>query len=158
MVGVDSKNRCSILAESKTGRCQRPLANAAPAILTAQTPVDGSPYVFSSDEDFATSYQGTRRYWWKAVQIAELPGVTPHTLRHTIGSAAVSSGGSQPLIRAIFGRANQQSTSVYAHNQGDPARRAADRDGAGGADRGGKNSTSQVNLTGQSRHVAPHGL
>jgi site-specific recombinase XerD len=61
------------------------------------------------------------------VKLANLPGVTPHTLRHTIGSAAVSSGETLAMTGALLGHANQQSTSIYAHMQQDPARRAADR-------------------------------
>jgi integrase len=63
----------------------------------------------------------------KVVKLANLPGVTPHTLRHTIGSAAVSSGETLAMTGALLGHANQQSTSIYAHMQQDPARRAADR-------------------------------
>ena len=32
------------------------------------------------------------RLLYPAIKLAELPGVTPHTLRHTLGSTAVSSG------------------------------------------------------------------
>jgi integrase len=56
-----------------------------------------------------------------------LPGVTPHTLRHTIGSAAVSSGETLAMTGALLGHADNRSTSIYAHMQQDPARRAADR-------------------------------
>jgi integrase len=123
---VDFENRCLVLEDSKTGRSIRPLANAAVAILKSQAPV-GSPFVFPSDADARKFYQGTKRYWRKAVKLANLPGVTPHTLRHTIGSAAVSSGETLAMTGAILGHSNQQSTSIYAHMQHDPARRAADR-------------------------------
>lgn len=58
---------------------------------------------------------------------AELPGVTPHTLRHTMGSTAVSTGEALALTGAILGHANPRSTAIYAHVQRDPSRRAADR-------------------------------
>ena len=58
---------------------------------------------------------------------ADLPGVTPHTLRHTMGSTAVSSGEALALTGAILSHANLRSTAIYAHVQNDPSRRAADR-------------------------------
>ena len=82
--------------------------------------------VFPS-EDGSTFYQGTKRFWPKVTERAGLPGVTPHTLRHTIGSAAVSSGETLAMTGALLGHANARSTSIYAHMQQDPARRAADR-------------------------------
>ena len=81
---VDFGRACLTLAETKTGRSIRPLAHAASAILTAQPRDVSSEDVFPSDDNTATYYQGTKRYWVRAVKLANLPGVTPHTLRHTI--------------------------------------------------------------------------
>ena len=78
-------------------------------------------------EDGKTFYQGTKRFWPKVVARAGLPGVTPHTLRHTIGSAAVSSGETLAMTGALLGHSNSRSTGIYAHMQQDPARKAADR-------------------------------
>ena len=72
-------------------------------------------------------YQGTKRLWPKVIAKADLPGVTPHTLRHTMGSTAVSTGEALALTGAILGHANARSTALYAHVQNDPSRRAADR-------------------------------
>mgnify|MGYP000432107421 CR=1 FL=1 len=124
---IDFERACLVLEDSKTGRSVRPLASAAVSILNAQTPVDRSAFVFPSDDDAEVFYQGTKRYWVKAVKLAKLPGVTPHTLRHTIGSAAVSTGETLAMTGALLGHASQQATSIYAHMQQDPARRAADR-------------------------------
>lgn len=124
---IDFERACLILEDSKTGRSVRPLASAAVAILKAQMRVEGSAFVFTSDDNADVFYQGTKRYWVKAVKLANLPGVTPHTLRHTIGSAAVSTGETLAMTGALLGHASQQATSIYAHMQQDPARRAADR-------------------------------
>lgn len=114
------------LADSKTGFSVRPLAGSAVAVLARIARDPASPYVFPS-EDGRTFYQGTKRFWGKVVKRAELPGVTPHTLRHTLGSASVSSGETLTMTGALLGHADQRSTSIYAHMQQDPARRAADR-------------------------------
>jgi hypothetical protein len=61
------------------------------------------------------------------IKIAKLPGVTPHTLRHTLGSTATSSGEALALTGAILGHANLRSTAIYAHVQHDPSLEAAKR-------------------------------
>jgi hypothetical protein len=72
-------------------------------------------------------FQGMKRVWSKAIEKAKLEGVTPHTLRHTMGSTAISSGEALALTGAILGHANPRSTAIYAHVQTDPSRRAANR-------------------------------
>lgn len=123
---VDFEFGCLRLGDSKTGRSVRPLAGAAAALLAGLKAQAQSPFVFPSEKG-SSYYQGTKRFWAKIIKLADLPGVTPHTLRHTIGSAAVSTGETLAMTGAILGHANSQSTNIYAHMQQDPARRAADR-------------------------------
>ena len=123
---IDFHHACLRLAETKTGRSVRPLASAALALLQSVSREPGAEFVFPS-EDGASFYQGTKRFWPIVTARAGLAGVTPHTLRHTIGSAAVSSGETLAMTGALLGHANARSTSIYAHMQNDPARRAADR-------------------------------
>lgn len=80
------------LDHTKTGRSIRPLGAAARAILASLTPRDGSPFVFPADlgDGF---YAGTKRLWPRIIARAQLgPEVTPHVLRHSVGSLAASSG------------------------------------------------------------------
>ncbi len=72
-------------------------------------------------------YQGMKGVWSKAIERAEFPGVTPHTLRHTMGSTSISTGEALALTGAILGHANPRSTAIYAHVQTDPRRQAANR-------------------------------
>ena len=65
--------------------------------------------------------------WSRAIEKAHLPDVTPHTLRHTMGSTAISTGEALALTGAILGHANPRSTAIYAHVQNDPSKRAANR-------------------------------
>jgi integrase len=47
---------------------------------------------------------------------AGLPGVTPHTLRHTAGSLALASGASVVTVQKLLGHRNAQTTlNVYSH-------------------------------------------
>lgn len=123
---IDFERGCLRLEDSKTGRSVRPLALAAVLLLEGLPREPGADFVFPS-EDGKTYYQGTKRFWVKVIACAGLPGVTPHTLRHTLGSSAVSTGETLAMTGALLGHATPQATSIYAHMQQDPARRAADR-------------------------------
>jgi integrase len=123
---VDAERGLLVLDDTKTGKSIRPLGAAAVALLQSLTRDPDSEFVFPAE--FGDGhYQGTKRLWAKAIRKAALPGVTPHTLRHTIGSTAVSLGEGMALTGAILGHANPRSTAIYAHIQFDPSRRAADR-------------------------------
>lgn len=67
------------------------------------------------------------RLWPKIVKKARLPGVTPHTLRHTVGSTAVSNGEALLMAGTILRHANPRSTAIYAHVQAAPSKKSADR-------------------------------
>jgi integrase len=123
---VDFGRGLLILDDSKTGKSVRPLGAAALALLESINRVPETAYVFPAEigEGY---YQGMKRLWERVIKKAGLPGITPHTLRHTIGSTAVSSGEALALTGAILGHANPRSTAIYAHVQHDPSRRAADR-------------------------------
>src|SRR5208337_560788 len=123
---IDFERGLLILANSKTGRSVRPLGAAALVLLKSVKRCAESAFVFPA-ESGEGHYQGTKRLWPKVIARAGLPGVTPHTLRHTMGSTAVSSGEALALTGAILGHANARSTALYAHVQNDPSRRAANR-------------------------------
>lgn len=114
------------LDDSKTGKSVRPLGAAAVALLESLPREVASGFVFPAERGEGY-FQGTKRIWAKAVKKARLPGVTPHTLRHTIGSTAISTGEALALTGAILGHSNPRSTAIYAHVQNDPSRRAANR-------------------------------
>ncbi len=137
---TDLEDGFLVLDDSKTGKSLRPLGVAAQLLLRdirkrrdAIDPKDeetvrkrNSIYVFPAERG-ENHFQGTKRYWKRAIAKAKLPGVTPHTLRHTLGSTATSSGEALALTGAILGHANLRSTAIYAHVQMDPSKRAANR-------------------------------
>ncbi len=122
---VDFEASCLRLGDSKTGASRRSLAAPAAAILR-RIVRGSSPFVFPSERG-ESFYQGTKKVWPKLIELAGLPGVTPHTLRHTVGSAAVSSGETLAMTGALLGHTDHRSTSIYAHMQEHPAKAAADR-------------------------------
>ena len=125
---IDFERGLLVLADSKTGRSVRPLATAAVKLLKTIQRTEGSDFVFPADSGDGF-FQGTKKVWPKIVKKAKLEGVTPHTLRHTVGAIATSSGEALALTGAILGHANMRSTMIYAHVEMDPSKLAADRVG-----------------------------
>lgn len=125
---VDFDRGLLMLADSKTGRSIRPLANAALALLKSIDRIEDSEYVFPADRGDGF-FQGTKTIWPKIVKKAGLEGVTPHTLRHTMGAISTSTGEALALTGAILGHSNMRSTMIYAHVEMDPSRKAANRVG-----------------------------
>jgi len=125
---IDFERGLLVLADSKTGRSVRPLAAAAVKLLHTIQRDEDSDYVFPADSG-ESFFQGTKKVWPKIVKKAGLEGVTPHTLRHTVGAIATSSGEALALTGAILGHANIRSTMIYAHVEMDPSKLAADRVG-----------------------------
>ncbi len=123
---LDLERGMLVLADTKTGKSIRPLGAAAIAILEGISRDPESEYVFPAERGDG-HYQGAKQLWPNVISKAALPGVTPHTLRHTMGSTAVSFGEALALTGAILGHANPRSTAIYAHVQYDSSRRAADR-------------------------------
>src|SRR4029453_3928534 len=95
--------------------------------LLASIPQDGDSDYFFPAERGAGFYHGTKRIWPEAIKRAKLPGVTPHTLRHTLGSTAVSSGESLKMGGALLGHATIRSSAVDTHRQVAPAVIVANR-------------------------------
>ncbi len=125
---VDFDRAALIFGGSKTGFSMRPLNSAAMALLAEVGRQDGVDFVFPAERGDGF-YQGTKRVWPAAIAKANLSGVTPHTLRHTLGSTAVSAGESLEMTGALLGHANMRSTQIYAHLQADPSLRVANRIG-----------------------------
>jgi integrase len=117
-----------VFGDSKTGTSVRPLGAPVLALLSSIPETPGSDFFFPAERAGATFYTGTKRVWPEAIRLAGLGGkVTPHTLRHSLGSAAVSSGESLKLAGALLGHVTVAATNVYAHLQHDPSVTVADR-------------------------------
>lgn len=123
---VDFDQGCLRLADTKTGKSVRPLGSAAIAVLRGITRTEDSDYVFPAEMGDGF-FRGYKTPWKHAIEKAGLPGVSPHTLRHTMGSTAISSGEALAVTGAILGHSSLRSTAIYAHVQNGPARQVADR-------------------------------
>jgi integrase len=68
---------------------------------------------------------------WQAVRsAASLPDVRLHDLRHTYASLLASAGQSLPIIGALLGHTQPQTTARYAHLLDDPLRAATEHVGS----------------------------
>jgi integrase len=68
---------------------------------------------------------------WRALsKAAGIIGLRIHDLRHSHASFLVSGGASLPLIGALLGHSNPQTTARYAHLADDPLRAASERVGS----------------------------
>src|SRR5262249_40981221 len=78
--------------------------------------------------------RSTWENWWvlsKGWQNpAGIEGLRIHDLRHSYASQLVSAGHSLPLIGALLGHSQPQTTHRYAHLFDDPLRKATEQVGA----------------------------
>ncbi|OYW56708.1 MAG: hypothetical protein B7Y80_01070 [Hyphomicrobium sp. 32-62-53] len=116
-------------AHTKQRREHRiPLSQAAVALLQQikASQVPSCRFVFPGDtrEGPLTEMNG---FWRRLREKANIPDVTIHDLRHTYASILVSSGLSLPIIGALLGHTQAQTTARYAHLADHPLREATER-------------------------------
>lgn len=77
---------------------------------------DLSDYLFPGTDGAAMTIGWFNARFSKAVEALGVPGVTPHTLRHTAGSLAISEVGSVVVASKLLGHRNVTTTAnVYSH-------------------------------------------
>jgi integrase len=108
-----------------------PLSAPALQVLSEirSTQAKASPFAFPGRRDGAPLVN-MRRIWEDVCNLAELPGVRIHDLRHSYASLLASSGLSLPIIGALLGHTQASTTQRYAHLLDDPLRAATERVGA----------------------------
>jgi integrase len=93
--------------------------------------VNGSDYLFPSRSSSKHPHlMELKKAWAKICELADLEDVRIHDLRHTFASILASGGASLPLIGALLGHTQVQTTQRYAHLMDDPLRVATSRVGA----------------------------
>jgi integrase len=112
---VDEEGSCLRLTESKEGASVRPAGLAAFEMLTKAEKKKSCPYVLMPIRG-SGAFGGMPRAWKRAIKSALLPGVTPHTLRHSYASVAGDLGFTESTIAALLGHAAGSVTSRYVHH------------------------------------------
>ena len=116
------------LLDTKTG--ERTVYMTAPvAEVLGQLPRDDdSPWVLPAitDPTRALPIPTMDHAWRRIKQLAGIPDVRMHDLRHSHASVAASAGLSLPLIGKLLGHQTPTTTARYAHLADHPVRRAAE--------------------------------
>lgn len=137
---VDLTRRRLLLPDSKTGEKLIPLNAQAVKVLEWLPRTLGNPYVIVGGRH-GQHLVNIRKPWGFVRERAGLDDVRLHDLRHSFASVAVSGGASLPMVGALLGHTQPQTTARYAHladspvtelndSIGDAIERAMDGDAA----------------------------
>src|SRR4051794_30139965 len=123
---VDTAGQALRLADSKTGESVRPVGKAAMDVIRAAMDHAGkSEFVFPA-RNGTTNFTGLPKGWTRIVG-TQLPGITPHTLRHSFASIADDLGYSEATIGVMLGHSGGGTTRKYIHKLDPALVAAADR-------------------------------
>lgn len=123
---VDFERRALRIPDSKTGAKIIPLGAPALTVLSKLSRDDKVQWVFPAERG-KSHFVGTPPVWRRLKQLAKLPDVRIHDLRHGFASVAVADQASLYLVGKVLGHTQAETTQRYAHLQLDPVRAVADR-------------------------------
>ncbi|TGW14585.1 DUF4102 domain-containing protein [bacterium NHP-B] len=123
---VDLDTPCLNLPDSKTGRKVVYLSSMARQLFEAIPRFQDNPYVICGDKQ-GSHLINLQKPWRRIRKKAGLDDVRLHDLRHTFASIAASQGLSLPIIGALLGHKNTQTTQRYAHLMGGPLLEATEK-------------------------------
>ncbi len=122
---VDFDNQCLRLSDSKTGKKLVYLSTTTIEILKQIPKKQDNPYVICGEKE-KSHLVNLQKPWARIRQKIGLMDVRLHDLRHTFASVAASKGLSLPIIGALLGHKQTQTTARYAHLVGQPLREASE--------------------------------
>ena len=122
---VDFERAVIRLPDSKTGVKTLYLNAPALAVLNEIPRVEGNPFVIVGERKGARLIN-LQKPWRRIRKSAGLDDVRLHDLRHSFASFAVAGGMSLPMIGALLGHSQPQTTHRYAHLAADPLRAASE--------------------------------
>ena len=116
------------LADSKTGPKTLYLSDAARAVLAFLPRPEGNPWCLPGRVS-GRPLVNPQKPWRRIRTAAGLDDVRLHDLRHTYAAVAARGGLSLPMIGALLGHSEPQTTQRYAHLVGNPVQAAAEQVG-----------------------------
>tara|TARA_R110000851_G_scaffold120337_2_gene248665 strand:- start:2038 stop:3240 length:1203 start_codon:yes stop_codon:yes gene_type:complete len=112
-------------ATTKQRRIHRvPVPQAVTALLQRRRSDTASKFVFESTTGRAIT--DIKKTWASVTKAANIQNARIHDLRHTYASIAVSQGQTLPVIGALLGHTQPQTTLRYAHLYDEPLMRATE--------------------------------
>lgn len=91
-----------------------PVSEEVTKLLVRRSIDRSSDFIFPSEET-GLAMTNIKRTWATVKKQAGIPDVRLHDLRHTFASIVVSSGQSLPVVGALLGHTQAQTTARYAH-------------------------------------------
>jgi integrase len=127
---VDWDNHCLNLPESKTGARTIHLSPPALEVLHGlqNRRKKESPWVLPGRAK-GGALVGLPHAWLRIRKRAKLGDLRLHDLRHSFASVAAANNMSLPMIGALLGHTQPQTTQRYAHLAADPLKEATERIG-----------------------------
>lgn len=122
---VDFNNQFLRLSDSKTGKKLVYLSTIAMDILKRIPKEKNNPYVICGDKP-KSHLVNLQKPWRRIRSKIGLDDVRIHDLRHTFASIAAGKGVSLPIIGALLGHKQTQTTARYAHLVGQPLLEASE--------------------------------
>jgi len=119
---VDLANDALNLTDSKTGAKTIRLNGAAAVILGKLE--RGGEWVFPHPRRTGKRIAHPKHSWAKVLRLAKITNCHLHDLRHSYASFGVSAGLTLPVLGALLGHTQAQTTSRYSHLMTDPLRAA----------------------------------
>lgn len=126
---VDIERRVLFLSDSKTGAKPVYLSQAALDVLLAIERNPDIPYVLPGPLP-GKPLPTLRNSWARLCAAARIDGLRLHDLRHSFASIGAADGLSLPMIGALLGHSQTNTTARYAHLAATPLHQAADAIGA----------------------------
>jgi integrase len=123
---VDFERGYLRLADTKTGKSNRPLSQSAAALLESLPRIQRNPFVLPGARP-GQHLKEIKRVWYAVRYAAGLDDVRLHDLRHSYASVPAASGESLLVVRSLLGHKRLATTERYAHLGDDPVKRAANR-------------------------------
>jgi integrase len=127
---VDLEGPALRLRDSKTGTKVIWLSGAARAVIEAQDPMLGNPYVFPSPRRPGKPLHDMKGVWQRIRKRSKLDDVRIHDLRHAFAATAAAGGLSLTQIGQLLGHRSAQTTKRYAELLDNPAKQAAEKVGS----------------------------
>lgn len=123
---VDLEAQYLHLSDSKTGKKRIYLSTAAVELLRTLSRQEKNAHVICGEKP-GSHLVNLQKPWRRIRKRAGLDDVRLHDLRHTFASIAASHGLSLPIIGALLGHKNTQTTQRYAHLLGQPLLEATEK-------------------------------
>ena len=122
---VDLEGAALHLPDSKTGARTVHIGRPAVELLENAPVIVGNPWVITGKIE-GGRLTDLQPFWQRVRARAGLHDVRIHDLRHTFASTAVAAGQSLPMIGALLGHTQVQTTARYAHLASAPVKGAAE--------------------------------